>query len=259
MIIPNLDNPTLNMLRYGEVIKSIERIRQYKRKDGKRTSVSDKIALLSKLETKAKQIGYPIADIKHEIERMEYKGMMIEELKKKMKRDTYFLTMSTLTHRGYTEKAIKDSFKVRLQQVNTGLFGGKWKQNGMMIRGVFVLESVNKRGHTICPHIHAIFGFPDIDIRNFSGSLHEIDYLFRNGVKLYEGEGTYQKPPKVVKDTYGNAVFSDVDVRPIDLSRIENLGEYFLKQVIRGDVVSNTSEETAGMYEFKGDQIVRIS
>jgi len=260
MELPRFDSKTLTILRYSEVDKAIDRIRKYKHKDGSSPSIEERIVFLTRLETRSKQLGYPIASIKHEVERWEHRQMMIDELVNGMAGNAYFLTMSTLPHKSYSEKLVKDKFKMKLQQVNTALYGRRWKQNELWLSGVLLLESHDKMGHSICPHIHAIVAFPDdTPIQDFSGDQIEVDYIFQHGVKLFGGDGTYQAPPKIIKDINGNAVFSGVEIEPIDLSLADKLGEYFVKTPFRGDVVTHASEDTAGLFEFVGDSILRIS
>jgi hypothetical protein len=258
------ETQSIDLSRSDEVKHEINLIVDSRGKDGKHLVVRRKLDKMRELLTKYKKLaGYPIASIMEAVGSLELRQMYIEGMEECFNRQSFFLNYSALTDRTYSVESIKQSFRLKLQQVNTALFGVNWKTKGLQLSGFFALEIHNKSGGVICPHIHSVIQLPTAWASRFRLRPDDADYLFRHGVRcidsLIDKPSLVQKEPKRILNRFGNEIFSDVKIEPVDLSRSEKLGNYLTKHAFRDDVVKNASEESAGLFKFHGDVITRIS
>ena len=239
-------------LDHSEVVDMVNHIQRTK-VNGKHVSVNDKIVQLTELESNLKGSGC-IMPVKQELSKLECRRLFRDEIIDAMEGESFFVTMSTFRNRQYNEDYVLTSFRLRLQQAHRSIFARRWKTQGKCMSGYIVVESRNKQGMSICPHIHAVVRLPeDVFIHDYTPTL--ILHAFQYGVREYSADGLYRNEPKVVKDMYGHPVFSGIEAEEIDMDLTENLGDYLTKHLF----VGNTMDGASGIYKFHGDEITKIN
>ena len=219
--------------------------------------ISTKVRILNRL--KAKYKGFPKLQylIDQDLQQLITRYCFIWQMMKFCWKypNSYYVTLSTLTMRGYSDVMIKGLFIRVLHELNRELFGDN-KAN-WVIHGYVVVERHCKKGTSICPHIHAILWFPDgsVDEDKLQGMLTK---LISTRFTVVKDRGKKRLTKKCLVDNHGHQVFDQAFVSKVRQMDVEDLCQYNTENVFHDDLVANPSDEGAGLYSVSGASLKRL-
>jgi hypothetical protein len=135
---------------------------------------------------------------------------------------------------------------------------GEWALNGYA-----VIEKHDKQGDPVCPHVHAIVSIPDEFIEKLERNAGDLELLFRYAISSHyyqykKSDGSICTKKCALEDTYSHPVFDDVELEIVRQTDQEDLCQYITKNVLHPELVSDPSDEGAGLFEVRGDSFKRI-
>lgn len=235
-----------------------DKVRSKLRRLGKRKLyISTKVRILNRW--KAKYKGFPKLqylidqDLQQVITRYCFVWQMMKFCWKYP--NSYYVTLSTPTMRGYSDVMIKGLFIRVLHELNRELYGDD-KAN-WVIHGYAVVERHDKKGTPICPHIHAILHFPVglMDENKLQGLFTK--FISTRFVVVKDRKRKCLRK-KCLVDNHGHQVFDQAYVTKVRQRDVEELCQYNTKNVFHDDLTQNPSDEGAGLYTVTGASLERL-